>query len=153
MTETTIQTLTPAERLAAIIAAGVAAYQSRWPELAPAPVADAEPVADKTEPKPRRRRRKYAQSDAAKTSAQPVADKRERGRPRADRQADGASEPIPSIHLSEERQRDICLACPLADCVNVTDSRCPIRREQLAEWRRQNHAKAATLQPICADAS
>jgi len=37
--------------------------------------------------------------------------------------------------VDEDRQRELCLSCPLADCVDVTDARCPIRREQLRVWK------------------
>jgi len=43
--------------------------------------------------------------------------------------------------LTDERQREICLACPLADCVGVERPNCPIRIEQRAEWRHQNRKK------------
>jgi len=46
-----------------------------------------------------------------------------------------------NLTLTDERQREICLACPLADCVGVENRNCPIRIEQRAEWRRQNHRK------------
>jgi hypothetical protein len=45
-------------------------------------------------------------------------------------------EPEPIITLNEERQRDLCLNCPLADCVGIETEACPIRVEQRAAWRR-----------------
>ena len=47
-----------------------------------------------------------------------------------------------NITLTDERQREICLNCPLADCVDVTDPRCPIRVEQRRLWREQNRRRA-----------
>lgn len=40
-----------------------------------------------------------------------------------------------NLTLREEKQVAICLSCPLAECVDITDRRCPIRIEQNAEWR------------------
>jgi len=37
--------------------------------------------------------------------------------------------------VDEERQRQLCLSCPLADCVGVESSACPIRIEQRRVWR------------------
>jgi hypothetical protein len=37
--------------------------------------------------------------------------------------------------VDEERQRALCLSCPLADCVGVESSACPIRQEQRRAWR------------------
>lgn len=79
--------ISPSERLAALVAAGVARYVESLPIYARGPVTDVEP-------------------------AQPI------------------------ITLSEERQTRICLSCPLAECVDVTDTRCPLRIEQRAVWRR-----------------
>jgi hypothetical protein len=45
--------------------------------------------------------------------------------------------PEPIISLNEETQRRFCLNCELDDCVEITDARCPIRREQRAIWREQ----------------
>jgi len=53
-------------------------------------------------------------------------------------------ESIPShinLTLTDERQREICLNCPLADCVDVKDARCPIRIEQRRAWREQNRRR------------
>jgi hypothetical protein len=38
--------------------------------------------------------------------------------------------------VTEERQRELCLSCVLSDCVEVTDSRCPIRIEARRLWRK-----------------
>jgi len=46
-----------------------------------------------------------------------------------------------NITLTDERQREICLSCPLADCVDVTDPRCPIRVEQRRLWREENRRR------------
>ncbi len=37
--------------------------------------------------------------------------------------------------VDEDTQRALCLSCPLPDCVDVTDARCPIRQEQSRVWR------------------
>lgn len=84
---------TPSERLAAIVAAGQAAYEARFAPALPSP----------TE----------------------------------------AIEPGLNIYLSDERQREICLACPLADCLDITDRRCPIRVEQRRIWREQSHKRVS----------
>src|SRR5262249_29624991 len=111
---------------------------------------------------------KCAQLDAAKTSAEPVAEAEqvvensgskfpefstesqarevatlEPEQQREVCQADDDTAPIPHIHLPQERQVEICLSCKLDECVNVTDPRCPIRIEQRVEWRRQNHSKTS----------
>jgi len=52
------------------------------------------------------------------------------------------AETLPNIYLPEERQREMCLNCPLADCVGIERRDCPIQIEQRAEWRRQNHRRA-----------
>lgn len=46
-----------------------------------------------------------------------------------------AEAPEPNIALTDERQREICLNCPLPDCVGIRNKRCPIRIEQRAAWR------------------
>lgn len=51
------------------------------------------------------------------------------------------AEPLPNLHLPEKRQREICLNCPLSDCVGIDRPECPIRIEQRTEWRRQNHTR------------
>ncbi|HKQ76710.1 MAG TPA: hypothetical protein VJ810_23650 [Blastocatellia bacterium] len=77
----------PAERLAAIIAAGVARFESTLPA--------------------------YAQrSDEAE-----------------------APETRTHISVSEERQIELCLNCPLAECAGIASRDCPIRRESLRVWR------------------
>jgi hypothetical protein len=43
----------------------------------------------------------------------------------------------PNLTLDEDRQRELCLSCSLADCVGIESPACPIRREQRAEWRRK----------------
>ena len=45
-------------------------------------------------------------------------------------------ESLPNITLSEESQARICLACPLPECLDITDPRCSIRIEQLQTWRK-----------------
>jgi len=61
------------------------------------------------------------------------------------RQVEPAEALCPIVHinltLTDERQRELCLSCPLADCVNVTDPRCPIRIEQRRLWREQNRRR------------
>src|SRR5215471_12023271 len=47
------------------------------------------------------------------------------------------------LTLTDERQREICLNCPLADCVGIERRECPIQIEQRAEWRRQNHRRVS----------
>ena len=45
-------------------------------------------------------------------------------------------EPTPNIRgVDEDRQRELCLSCPLPDCVGVDHRACPIRQEQLRIWR------------------
>lgn len=39
--------------------------------------------------------------------------------------------------VDEARQIALCLSCPLADCVGVESSACPIRIEQRHQWREQ----------------
>lgn len=84
---TLTQDITPAERLAAIVAAGVARFESTLPDYAQR-AADGEPV-----------------------------------------------EQCPNLRISAERQREICLNCPLADCVGVSQPQCPIRIEARRVWR------------------
>ena len=43
-----------------------------------------------------------------------------------------------NITIAADRQREICLSCPLNDCVGVESPRCPIRIEQKALWRAKN---------------
>ena len=38
--------------------------------------------------------------------------------------------------VTEERQRELCLTCPLADCVGVESNACPIRIEARHTWRK-----------------
>jgi|SoiMethySBSTD1v2_1073268.scaffolds.fasta_scaffold2535954_2 hypothetical protein len=83
---TTIPT-SPADTLAAIIAAGVARYVESLPDYARDFGADVEPI-------------------EVNTSA-----------------------------VDEARQIQLCLSCPLADCVGVESSACPIRIEQRRVWR------------------
>jgi len=40
-----------------------------------------------------------------------------------------------NLTLSDERQRELCLTCPLAECLDITSPRCPIRIEQRRLWR------------------
>jgi len=47
-----------------------------------------------------------------------------------------------NITLSDERQREICLNCPLADCVGIERRDCPIQVEQRRAWREQNRRRA-----------
>lgn len=54
-----------------------------------------------------------------------------------------AEAPHPVITLDEDRQRELCLSCPLADCVGVESSACPIRIEQRAIWRRSRRTEAS----------
>jgi len=83
----------PAERPAAIVAAGVAAYEASLPP-----------------------------------SLRP----------------EGLTEMAPSrvnLALSDERQREICLSCPLADCLGIESPECPIRIEQRAERRSRRRGR------------
>jgi hypothetical protein len=86
--------ITPAERLAMIISAGVARYQASLPEYLRQGV-DSEPT-----------------------------------------------EACPNLAISADRQREICLNCPLADCVGISKPQCPIRIEARRQWRQQR--KGAT---------
>jgi hypothetical protein len=56
----------------------------------------------------------------------------------------GAAEPPErriNLSLTEERQAQICLSCPLPDCIGIESRECPIQIEQRAEWRRQHQAR------------
>jgi hypothetical protein len=86
---TITQDITPAERLAMIISAGVARYQASLPEYLRQGV-DSEPT-----------------------------------------------EACPNLAISADRQREICLNCPLADCVGVGNPQCPIRIEARRRWKRK----------------
>jgi hypothetical protein len=47
-------------------------------------------------------------------------------------------EPEPNVSaVDEERQRELCLSCRLADCVGVESEACPIRIEQRRLWQRE----------------
>jgi hypothetical protein len=46
-------------------------------------------------------------------------------------------EPAPKLTLDEDRQRELCLTCPLADCLGIESALCPIRIEQRRVWRRK----------------
>jgi hypothetical protein len=81
--------ITPAERLAQIISAGVARYQASLPEYL----------------------RQGVDSEAV--------------------------ERVPNLAISAERQREICLNCPLPDCVGVGSPQCPIRIEARRRWKRK----------------
>lgn len=52
--------------------------------------------------------------------------------------ADLESEPNVSA-VTEDRQRELCLSCPLSDCVGVESSACPIRIEARRVWKRRKH--------------
>lgn len=39
--------------------------------------------------------------------------------------------------VTEERQRELCLNCPLADCVTTASAACPIRIEARRLWRKR----------------
>lgn len=88
----------PAERLAAMIAVGVARYQESLPDFA----RDKNPATTLPD---------FARptSECAKSE--------------------------PNITIDDDRQRELCLNCPLADCVGVSNAACPIRIAQCAEWR------------------
>ena len=47
-----------------------------------------------------------------------------------------------NLTLTDERQREICLNCPLADCVGIERRDCPIQVEQRRAWREQNRRRA-----------
>jgi hypothetical protein len=37
--------------------------------------------------------------------------------------------------VDEDRQRELCLSCPLSDCVGIENATCPIRAEARRLWR------------------
>jgi len=39
--------------------------------------------------------------------------------------------------VTEERQRELCLSCPLSDCVGVENTTCPIHVEARRLWRKR----------------
>jgi hypothetical protein len=50
------------------------------------------------------------------------------------------SEPLeacPNLVISAAAQREICLNCPLPDCVGVGNPQCPIRIEARRRWKRK----------------
>ena len=49
--------------------------------------------------------------------------------------------PRPIITLSEEEQIQTCLHCSLPECVDLVDSRCPIRIRNRELWRKANHSR------------
>ncbi len=89
MTQTIIPDITPAQRLAMIVAAGVARFEATLPPLM-------------------------------------------RERPQVE-----AVEQCPNLRVSEDRQREICLNCPLPDCVGVANDQCPIRIEARRIWNQR----------------
>jgi hypothetical protein len=89
---TITQDITPAERLAQIVAAGVARFESTLPA--------------------------YAQRSA---DVEPM-------------------EACPNLVVSADRQREICLSCPLADCVGVGNDQCPIRVEARRLWKQRRES-------------
>jgi len=86
-TRTITADITHAERLAQIVAAGVARFEATLPPLT-------------------------------------------RERPQVE-----AVEQCPNLAISDDLQREICLNCPLADCVGVSQPQCPIRIEARRVWR------------------
>ncbi len=51
-------------------------------------------------------------------------------------------EPEPNVSVvDEERQRELCLSCPLADCLGIESALCPIRIEQRRMWRKQRRQR------------
>ncbi len=46
-------------------------------------------------------------------------------------------EPSPNLAISADRQREICLNCPLADCVGVANETCPLRIEARRIWKQK----------------
>src|SRR5262245_54462441 len=97
MTNATPNT-SPADILAAIIAAGVARYVESLPD--------------------------YARPTVPQFFAETVTD------------AEYLVEANVS-RVNEERQRELCLSCHLADCVGVESSACPIRIEARRLWRKR----------------
>ena len=93
MNQTITQDITPAERLALIIAAGVARFEASLPA--------------------------YAQRSA---SLEPI-------------------EANPNLRVSAERQREICLNCPLPDCLGVGNDQCPIRIEARRQWNQRKRGQ------------
>ena len=56
--------------------------------------------------------------------------------------------------VDEKRQRELCLSCPLADCVGVEDASCPIRIEARRLWRNRRepwHPPPSTLDSSAKD--
>src|SRR5262245_6230373 len=100
--------LTPTQHLAAIIAAGQIAYEASLPAYVKREEIDPEAI---------RRRAFLGVLEGIESRS---------------------TTPRIVLTLNEERQREICLNCPLADCVGIEQRNCPIRIEQRAEWRRQN---------------
>jgi hypothetical protein len=97
--------ITPADALAAIIAAGVARYQESLPD--------------------------FARDD------QPVVTLPDFARPLSE-----LPEPEPNVSaVDEEGQRELCLSCPLADCLGIESTLCPIRIEQLRARRKQRRQR------------
>jgi hypothetical protein len=43
--------------------------------------------------------------------------------------------------VTEERQRELCLSCPLPDCVGVDHRTCPIRVEARRLWAFRGNAR------------
>jgi len=54
---------------------------------------------------------------------------------------DEPMEACPNLRISAERQRKICLSCPLPDCVGVGNDQCPLRVEARRQWRQQHRGR------------
>jgi len=93
MNPTITQDITPAERLAMIVAAGVALFEATLPPLM-------------------------------------------RERPQAE-----SIEQRPNLVVSADRQREICLNCPLPDCFGIGNDQCLIRVEARRQWKRRRQAR------------
>jgi len=52
-----------------------------------------------------------------------------------------------NITMTDERQREICLNCPLADCAGIESPACPIQIEQRRIWREKNRRREVDKPP------
>jgi len=48
------------------------------------------------------------------------------------------------LAVSADRQCELCLNCPLADCVGVGNQSCPIRIESRLDWKRRRELAKVT---------
>ncbi len=52
-----------------------------------------------------------------------------------------AVEQCPNLAISDDLQREICLNCPLPDCVGVANDQCPIRIEARRQWNQRKRGE------------